>query len=633
MPEQLVPMLATLGDAAADDERWAFEIKWDGVRALACSEPGRLRLESRNRQRHHRALSRARAPQPRAAARTARSSTARSSRSTTEGRPSFGALQRRMHIASRERSAKRLAKESPVAYVVFDLLWLDGHSLMDLPYAERRERLERAGARRRRTGRRPSTSSATARDAAGGDPAAGPRGRRRQAARLRLRARAALDALASRSRTSSARSSSSAAGCRGRGGGRERIGALLVARARRTADLRYAGRVGTGFTDGRARPARRAARRRSCATTSPFDAPARSRPRGAVLRRAALRRRGRVQRVDARTACCAHPSYKGLREDRAARACPRRRAARPRRHGGHRRGPRAQASPTSTRSSIPRRLHEGRRHRLLVRDRARAAAAPRGPAADAQALPQRRRRPVLLREERARRTGPTGCETATVQLNSKTIDFALAQDVPTLVWLGNLADLELHTSLSQAPRRRSARRCSSSTSTRAPPADDRRVLPRRAVAAGDVRGPRARRRSPRRRAPRACRSTCRSTTPDVDVRADTKAVREGGGRAARAAEAPELVVSRMTKTPAAGQGARRLEPERRAQDDGLRLLAARPRAPDGLDAADVGRGPRVRRGRRPGPARLRRRAGARARRAHGDLFGDAVSLVQDLPKL
>ena len=45
-----------------------------------------------------------------------------------------------MHIASREH-ARRLAKQTPVTYMIFDLLWLDGHSLMELPYAERRERL------------------------------------------------------------------------------------------------------------------------------------------------------------------------------------------------------------------------------------------------------------------------------------------------------------------------------------------------------------------------------------------------------------------------------------------------------------------------------------------------------------
>ena len=51
-----------------------------------------------------------------------------------QGLPSFGALQRRMHTASRTQ-ASRLARETPVTYVVFDLLWLDGHPLMELPYS------------------------------------------------------------------------------------------------------------------------------------------------------------------------------------------------------------------------------------------------------------------------------------------------------------------------------------------------------------------------------------------------------------------------------------------------------------------------------------------------------------------
>ena len=33
-------------------------------------------------------------------------------------------------------------KSTPVVYAIFDVLYLDGHSLMGLPYAERRERLE-----------------------------------------------------------------------------------------------------------------------------------------------------------------------------------------------------------------------------------------------------------------------------------------------------------------------------------------------------------------------------------------------------------------------------------------------------------------------------------------------------------
>src|SRR3712207_7411040 len=45
-----------------------------------------------------------------------------------------------------------------------------------------------------------------------------------------------------------------------------------------------------------------------------------------------------------------------------------------------------------------------------------------------------------------------------------------------------------------------------------------------------------------------------------------------------------------------GQGARRLVAERRRQDDGERLLVAREGPADGVDAGDLGRGPRVPRG-------------------------------------
>jgi bifunctional non-homologous end joining protein LigD len=48
MPERIVPMMAKLGKLPRDDSNWAYEIKWDGVRALCYCEGGRIRLESRN---------------------------------------------------------------------------------------------------------------------------------------------------------------------------------------------------------------------------------------------------------------------------------------------------------------------------------------------------------------------------------------------------------------------------------------------------------------------------------------------------------------------------------------------------------------------------------------------------------
>lgn len=58
------------------------------------------------------------------------------------GQTSFQRLQRRMHVAE---PAPRLLSETPVSFVAFDVLWLDGESLVDRPQRERREVLEGLG--------------------------------------------------------------------------------------------------------------------------------------------------------------------------------------------------------------------------------------------------------------------------------------------------------------------------------------------------------------------------------------------------------------------------------------------------------------------------------------------------------
>ena len=88
----------------------------------------------------------------------------------------------------------------------------------------------------------------------------------------------------------------------------------------------------------------------------------------------------------------------------------------------------------------------------------------------------------------------------------------------------------------------------------------------------------------------------------------------------------------MRKDAARGQGVHRLEPERRAQDDGQRVLAARARAPDGLDAGHVGRG-RGRAAVRAIPTTSRSRPTRCSTRVaeHGDLFAPVLELQQELP--
>ena len=141
MPEAIAPMLA--GPATGipgDEERWAFEVKWDGVRAIARSEPGRLHLASRSGRDITKAY-----PE------LGHLNRALSSHSAIldgeiiafdeAGKQSFQAVQQRIHVGGAA-AIKRLAREAPVTFMIFDLLWLDGHSLTDLPYEERRESLE-----------------------------------------------------------------------------------------------------------------------------------------------------------------------------------------------------------------------------------------------------------------------------------------------------------------------------------------------------------------------------------------------------------------------------------------------------------------------------------------------------------
>jgi bifunctional non-homologous end joining protein LigD len=48
MPDKLSPMLAKLSKLPANEEDYGYEIKWDGIRALAFIDGGRIRLENRN---------------------------------------------------------------------------------------------------------------------------------------------------------------------------------------------------------------------------------------------------------------------------------------------------------------------------------------------------------------------------------------------------------------------------------------------------------------------------------------------------------------------------------------------------------------------------------------------------------
>ena len=140
MPGRLEPMKATLAKLPSEEEGWGFEIKWDGVRALAYCTPGHVRLESRTLREIT-----AQYPEIRGIAEPLGARKAILDGEIVafgeDGRPSFQRLQTRMHVGSEAEVRKRRAR-TPVVFVAFDLLHLDGRSLLDEPYSERREALE-----------------------------------------------------------------------------------------------------------------------------------------------------------------------------------------------------------------------------------------------------------------------------------------------------------------------------------------------------------------------------------------------------------------------------------------------------------------------------------------------------------
>ena len=140
MPEKIEPMMAKLGTTVpSPDSAWGFEFKWDGIRALAYVEGGTVRLMSRSGENIT-----PRYPEIHALGRAIGSREVILDGEIValdeKGRPSFEEIQQRMGLTS-ESEVRRKMKVVPVTYMVFDLLWKDGHSLLTEKYIERRRSL------------------------------------------------------------------------------------------------------------------------------------------------------------------------------------------------------------------------------------------------------------------------------------------------------------------------------------------------------------------------------------------------------------------------------------------------------------------------------------------------------------
>jgi bifunctional non-homologous end joining protein LigD len=140
LPDGVRPMLATSGGGLPpDDDQWAYEFKWDGVRALVYVNGGRARAESRN-------LLDITGSYPELAEMAA----AQGQRQLlldgelvvfdATGRTDFGHLQQRMKLTGA--AVRRAMKDYPAVFLAFDVLHVDGLDVTGLPYVERRQVLE-----------------------------------------------------------------------------------------------------------------------------------------------------------------------------------------------------------------------------------------------------------------------------------------------------------------------------------------------------------------------------------------------------------------------------------------------------------------------------------------------------------
>jgi bifunctional non-homologous end joining protein LigD len=308
-PDHISPMLARAGRMPPDDGAWAYEIKWDGIRAIVYCQPGRIRIESRN----HNDLTGS-YPELRGLVEVLGSRTAIFDGELVafddDGLPSFGRLQQRMHLS--DLAARRRATEVAVVYVIFDVLYLDGRSTLHLSYRDRRALLDGLrlsgrswGTPESQTGGGRQLLAATAERGLEGvigkrldsryDPGA------RNGAWIKLKNTHRQELVIG-------------GWLPGRGKRRDQVGSLLVGCHTPAGELRFAGRVGTGFTG--------AELDRLAGLLGPLEQPAspfvgRQPPAGSVHVSPTLVAEVEFSEWTAQGQLRA-PSYKGLRDDKPA---------------------------------------------------------------------------------------------------------------------------------------------------------------------------------------------------------------------------------------------------------------------------------------------------------------------------
>ena len=139
MPTAIHPMLAESIAEPFDGTDWLFEIKWDGYRAVAFIENGKVRLVSRNQNDLT-----GRYPELKDMAGLIKAKTAILDGEVValddQGKASFSLMQQRTGFRPGGRRAAGNA-DVPVLYYAFDLLYLDGYDWRRVPLEERKRKL------------------------------------------------------------------------------------------------------------------------------------------------------------------------------------------------------------------------------------------------------------------------------------------------------------------------------------------------------------------------------------------------------------------------------------------------------------------------------------------------------------
>jgi bifunctional non-homologous end joining protein LigD len=140
MPAALEPMLATLVDQPPRGAEWLYEVKWDGIRAIAFLEREEVRVTSRSGLRCERQYPEL-AVMPHQVAAQHAILDGEIAVLDDKGVSRFHLIQPRISNTD-PNSIAHLARSTPVVYFAFDLLYLDGYDLRGVSLARRRELLD-----------------------------------------------------------------------------------------------------------------------------------------------------------------------------------------------------------------------------------------------------------------------------------------------------------------------------------------------------------------------------------------------------------------------------------------------------------------------------------------------------------